>query len=59
MKPYARGKARTITFGINRYLDGEITIVSPTLISVSGRGALAYKYAGNYKSVKELKEKFL
>lgn len=59
MKPYARGQARTITFGISRFLDGEITIVSDKLLSVSGRGPLAYKYAGNYKSVKELKEKFL
>ncbi len=58
MKPYAKGKVRTITFGIARYLDGEITILSPKCIMVGGRGPLAYKFAGTYGSKEDLIKKF-
>lgn len=58
MKKFARGKIRTITFGVSRYFDGEIQIISPKCITVSGRGILNYKYTGKFDSVDALKARF-
>ena len=58
MRPFAKGKIRTIAFGVARYLDAEIQIISPKCITVSGRGGLAYKYCGKYDSVQQLKDQF-
>jgi len=58
MRKFAKGKMRTIAFGVARYLDAEIQIISPNCITVSGQGGLAYKYAGKYDSIQQLKDKF-
>lgn len=42
IKSTLRGKIRTITFGIARYLDAIIEIWSPNLIRLRGEGPLAY-----------------
>ena len=54
LKPMARGKCRTITFGVARYFDGEIIIIGVDNISINGRGALASKYCGHFTSVEEV-----
>ena len=54
IEPFAKGKVRTVTFGIARYLDAVIRIYRPNNISIDGKGALAMKYAGNYKSLEEV-----
>ncbi len=58
IRPFAKGKMRTVTFGVARYLDGEIQIISPKCITVSGRGALAYKYCGKFDSLQAFKDHF-
>lgn len=58
MRPFAKGKIRTIAFGVARYLDAEIQIISPKCITVSGQGGLAYKYCGKFNSAQELKDHF-
>ncbi len=58
MRPYAKGQIRTIAFGVSRYFDGEIQIISPKCITVSGQGGLTYKYCGKFDSVQQLKDKF-
>lgn len=58
MRPYGKGKIREITFGISRYLDATIEIIQTDDIHVRGRGALAHKYAGRFKSLDEFKQKF-
>jgi hypothetical protein len=52
------GKIRVITFGVSRYLDAAIYILSPKKISVRGQGGLAYKFEGDYDSPESLIEKF-
>ena len=55
LNPMKRGgKVRTITFGVARYLDATINILSPNNIIVNGQGGLAYKIKGNYKSESEV-----
>lgn len=56
--PGGRGKVRTITFGVSRYLDASVNIYTPKRIKVHGQGGLAYKVEGEFKSVAELKEFF-
>ncbi len=51
-----RGKMRTITFGVCRYLDAVVKIITPTNIQIEGQGGLAHKYDGEYKSVEEVKK---
>jgi hypothetical protein len=58
LEAVGKGKVRTITFGVSRYLDAVIYIWSPKRISVKGRGGLAYKFDGEYKSADELINKF-
>lgn len=58
MRPYGRGKIREVTFGIAAYLDATIEIIQTDDIHVKGRGRLAYKYCGRFKSFEELKQKF-
>lgn len=53
-----RGKIRSITFGVSRYLDGEIQIWSPKKIVVRCQGGLDYKFEGEYNSKEELIKKF-
>lgn len=53
-----RGKIRTITFGVARYLDASIDIWSEKRIVVKGQGGLAYKVEGNFKSADSLIEHF-
>lgn len=58
MQPYGKGKIRTVTFGIARYLDATIDIIKPNDLHVHGRGPLAYKYCGRYESFEKLKQAF-
>ena len=58
MEKFAKGKVRTITFGIARYLDAEVKIYSPKSISVNGRGPAAHRYCGHFKSTNELIQHF-
>jgi len=53
-----KGKVRTVTFGVSRYLDATVYIFSPTNIEVRGQGGLAYKFDGKYSSKESLIEKF-
>ncbi len=53
-EPFGRGKVRTITFGVARYLDATINIISADLLQIQGQGALAHKFQGHYKSVDEV-----
>lgn len=53
-----RGKIRSITFGVSRYLDAEIQIWTPKKIVVRCQGGLYYKFEGEYNSADELIEKF-
>lgn len=57
LKDMGRGKVRTITFGIARYLDAEIVIYKENNITINGSGALAHKYCGHFKSVDEVIER--
>ena len=57
MEKFGNGKLRTITFGVARYLDGEIRIYKENDIEIRGSGALISKYGGRYKSVKEVIDK--
>lgn len=52
-----KGKVRTITFGVARYLDACIYIFSENNIVITGQGGLAYKVVGNYKSINEVMDK--
>lgn len=52
-----KGKVRTITFGVARYLDATITIWSTDKITVQAAGGLAYKIEGSYGSKEELIKK--
>lgn len=45
-----KGKVRTITFGVSRYLDASIYIWSPDKITIQGQGGLAYKVEGTFNS---------
>jgi len=45
-----KGKVRTITFGVSRYLDACIYIWAPNRIQIRGQGGLAYKVEGDYQS---------
>lgn len=56
--PNGKGKIRTVTFGVSRYLDASVNIYTPKRIVVRGQGGLAYKVEGEFKSVAELKEFF-
>jgi hypothetical protein len=49
--PNGKGKVRTITFGVSRYLDATICIWSPNRIQIRGQGGLAYKVEGDYSDV--------
>ena len=51
---FGHGKARSITFGVARYLDATICIIQPNRIEIDGQGALANKYIGTYHSVQEV-----
>lgn len=57
MKNFAKGKIRTIEFGVARYFDGTIQIISPNCLTISGRGPLAYKYAGKFDSYEQICER--
>ena len=57
LKPMGRGKVRTITFGIARYLDAEILIYKENNISINGSGALVSKYCGHFTSVEQVIER--
>ena len=52
------GKIRVVTFGVSRYLDAAIYILSPKKISVKCQGGLSYKFEGNYHSAEDLINKF-
>ena len=54
MEAFGTGKVRTIAFGVSRYLDCKLTIISPTEITVDCRGGLDYKFEGTYSSVEDL-----
>lgn len=52
-----KGKVRTITFGVARYLDATIYIWSTDRITVQAAGPLAYKIDGStFKNAEELKQ---
>jgi hypothetical protein len=51
---FGKGKLRSITFGVSRYLDAYIAIYSPSKITVKCEGGLSYKFEGTYKSADEL-----
>lgn len=51
------GKARSVTFGVARWLDASVLILSPTRIDVRGEGALAPDVEGQYTSVEQLIER--
>lgn len=51
-----KGKVRTITFGVSRYLDACVYIWSLNHITVQAQGALTYKIGGDYRNVTELLE---
>lgn len=53
-----RGKIRTVTFGVSRYLDAVIEIWSPKKLVVKCQGGLGYKFEGEYDSVDKLIERF-
>lgn len=53
-----KGKVRTVTFGVARYLDATICIWSPKRLTVRGQGGLASKFNGEYSSLDELIVKF-
>jgi hypothetical protein len=55
MDPMGRGFMRTIAFGVSRYLDATIKIITPKNITISGQGGLARKYSGTFRSVEEVK----
>lgn len=57
LQPFGKGKVRTITFGVARYLDATIMIYQENNISINGSGALASKYAGHFKSAEEVVER--
>lgn len=58
MQKYAKGKVRTITFGVSRYLDATITVVSPKCLKLAGQGAIAARWGiewpEEFKSKEEL-----
>ena len=61
MESLGRGKMRTVTFGVSRYLDAVIQILSEKNIILKGQGGLAsyhgFSYDGiSFESVDELKE---
>ncbi len=58
LESFGKGKLRTITFGVSRYLDASISIYSPTKIVVKCQGGLDYKFEGTYRSVQELIKHF-
>jgi hypothetical protein len=58
MTSMGKGKARTVTFGVARYLDATATIFSPARISVRGQGGLASRFEGEFKGLDELVKHF-
>jgi hypothetical protein len=55
MESLGRGKVRTVTFGVARYLDATVYIYSPANIQVRGQGPLTYKFEGKFNSFLDFK----
>ena len=54
LENFGKGKARGITFGVSRWLDAHILIISPNNIVVTCQGSRTYRdLAGKYSSAKE------
>lgn len=58
MSNVGKGKIRTISFGVSRYLDGLIEIWNASKIIVKGQGGLAYKFEGTFRSCDALLDHF-
>lgn len=60
LQKFGRGKKRTVTFGVSRYLDAEVSILGENKINLFGRGGIAknwgIEYRREFSSVDELIE---
>lgn len=59
LQAFGKGQMRVIAFGVSRYLDATIKILSPDNIVIQGQGGLAYKVEGSFKSVDEVIQHFI